>query len=169
MNMHVPSLQRSLADVVAEYDQKRAGIAAALLSFGQAGDDLKMSASVGGTYGREQINTGNVWETTLESNLLKSAWHHVYDGLNIARISSPNDKRLFEQAMAAPPPFTLDNIRARERDQHQHDDTDDSQPGGSPCLNHANHVLSMSTSACGCEPPASLRGFRRSKPLLPSA
>ncbi len=111
MNMHVPTLQRSLADVVAEYDTKRAALPAALQAHTQAGNDLKMSATVGGTYGRENIDVGSTWERTLESHLLKSAWHHVYDGLNIARLASPTDKRLFEQAMSAPPEFTLDNIR----------------------------------------------------------
>lgn len=111
MNMHVPSLQRSLTDVVAEYGQKEAALKAALKTFEQAGTDLKMAATVGGTYGQENIDTGSVWDRTLESNLLKSAWHHVYDGLNIERLASPIDKSRWEQAMAKPPAFTLDNIR----------------------------------------------------------
>lgn len=111
MNMHVPTLQRSLADVVAEYDQKQAGLKAALKTFEQAGNNLKMAATVGGTYGQENIDTGSVWDRTLEENLLKSAWLHVYEGLNIERLASPTDKRLWEQAMAKPAPFTLDNIR----------------------------------------------------------
>jgi SAM-dependent methyltransferase len=111
MNMHVPSLQRSLSDVVAEYDTKAAAIDDAIKAFESAGDDLKMAATVGGTYGRLAIDTGRVYASSLRECLLKSAWHHVYDGLNIARLASPNDKRLFEQAMAKPPPFTIDNIR----------------------------------------------------------
>jgi hypothetical protein len=109
--MHVPSLQRSLSDVVAEYEHKRAALPAALSAFKAAGDDLKMAATVGGTYGQEQIDTGSVYEHHLESNLLKSAWLHVYDGLDIKRLASPTDKRLFDQAMTSPPEFTIDNIR----------------------------------------------------------
>lgn len=111
MNMHVPTLQRSLSDVVAEYDTKKAALPEALASFERAGGDVKMAATVGGTYGRQQINVGSVWESSLESNLLTSAWLHIYSGLNIDVIASPTDKRLFEQAMASPPPFTIDNIR----------------------------------------------------------
>jgi hypothetical protein len=105
------ALQRSLADVVAEYDVKRAALPAALIAFNAAGDDLKMAATVGGTYGQTNINTGHVYDRDLATSLLKSAWLHIYDGLNIKSLSSPIDKRLFDQAMADPPPFTLDNIR----------------------------------------------------------
>ena len=110
--MNVPALQRSLSDVVAEYDHKLAALPAALATFNAAGDDLKMASCIGGTFGRERIDVGSVYERTLTDSLLKSAWHHVYDGLNIARLASPNDKRLFEQAMEKPAPFTIDNIRA---------------------------------------------------------
>jgi len=45
MNMHVPSLQQSLPDLVAEYDRKRAGLTAAMRAFEQAelGDKLGVS------------------------------------------------------------------------------------------------------------------------------
>lgn len=111
MNMHVPSLQRSLSDIVAEYDQKKAAIKAAVGAFEKAGIDVQMAATIGGTYGRNNINVGHVHDRELESNLLTSAWLHVYSGLSIDVIASPTDKRLFDQAMAAPPPFTIDNIR----------------------------------------------------------
>lgn len=112
MNMHVPALQRSLSDVVAEYEHKRAGISAALAAFNAAGDDLKMAATIGGTWGDERIDTGSIYERTLVDSLLKSAWRHVYDGLNIERIASVSDKQRFKMAMERPAPFTIDNIRA---------------------------------------------------------
>lgn len=112
MNMHTPALQRSLADVVAEYEHKLATLPAALATFNAAGDDLKMAATVGGTWGNERIETGSIYERTLQDSLLKSAWRHVYDGLNIDTIASAADKRRFEQAMEKPAPFTLDNIRS---------------------------------------------------------
>lgn len=112
MNMHaVPALQRSLADVVAEYEHKKAGIAEALAVFERAGTELKMAAAIGGTFGNVTINTGHVSDHGLADGLLKSAWRHVYDGLNIATIASAADKRRFEQAMEKPAPFTIDNIR----------------------------------------------------------
>lgn len=106
------ALQRSLADVVAEYDEKRARIPAELAQFNEAGSAIKMAASIGGTFGNVSINTGSIYERTLEDSLLKSAWRHVYNGLNITRIASAIDKRNFDRAMEDPAPFTLDNIRA---------------------------------------------------------
>ena len=113
MNMHVPALQRSLPDLVDEYDAKKSGMLDAVASFKQAGNDLKMACTIGGTWGKVTIDTGDrLYESSLFECLLKSAWYHVHQGLNIDRLASPNDKKLFEQAMAKPPPFTLDNIRA---------------------------------------------------------
>jgi len=112
MNMHTPALQRSLSDVVAEYEHKLAALPAALAAFEAAGDELKMAATIGGTFGNTTINTGHVWESVLKDSLLKSAWHHVYDGLNIETIASASDKQRFKMAMEKPAPFTLDNIRA---------------------------------------------------------
>jgi SAM-dependent methyltransferase len=112
VNAHVPSLQRSLSDVVEEYEAKKVAIPSALASFQAAITDMKMAATIGGTHGQVDIDVRAPWDSSLQNHLLKSAWLHVYDGLNIRRISSPNDKRLFDQAMANPPEFTIDNIRA---------------------------------------------------------
>jgi hypothetical protein len=112
MNAHVPAPLRSLPDIVAEYDEKRANLTAALAAFERSADALKMAATVAGTHGQENIDVRGPYFSNLESHLLKSAWLHVYDGLNMKTLSSPTDKRLWEQAMAKPPAFTLDNIRA---------------------------------------------------------
>ena len=113
INVNLPTLQRSLSDVVAEYDLKAAALADAYKTFQQAGTDLKTAATIGGTWGNVTIDTGDrLYESSLATSLLKSAWMHIHDGLNINRLASPNDKRLFQQAMSNPPPFTLDNIRA---------------------------------------------------------
>ncbi len=111
MNMHVPSLLRSLPDIVAEYDEKRAALSAALKTFEQSSTALRMAATVAGTYGQVNIDVRGPGERELSSHLLKSAWFHVYEGLNMKTLSSPTDKRLWDQAMSNPPPFTLDNIR----------------------------------------------------------
>lgn len=106
------ALQRSLTDVVAEYDQKLAAIPKAIADFEAAGTAIKSAACVAGVWGDTSIDTGHVYESTLKESLLKSAWRHVYDGLNIESIASAADKRRFKQGMAAPAPFTLENIRA---------------------------------------------------------
>jgi hypothetical protein len=112
MTDSIPSLQRSLPDVVAEYDLKAAAIPAALAAFEQAGNDLKTAASIGGTWGQINIEVGRPGDHAMKAGLLKSAWLHVYAGLNIEVLASPREKKAFELAMTSPPPFTLDNIRA---------------------------------------------------------
>jgi hypothetical protein len=116
MNAHVKiggeiALQRRLSDIVAEYDTKLAAIPAAVSAFERAGRDLQMAGTVGGTYGNTTISTGNPSEHVLRESLLKSAWKHVYDGLNIEMLSSPTDKSQWKMALEKPAPFTLDNIR----------------------------------------------------------
>ena len=106
------ALQRSLSDVVAEYEQKLAAVPQALAEFEAAGAKLKTAATISGTWGETSINTGSVYESTLKESLLKSAWRHIYDGLNIASIASATDKKRFQQDLTKPAPFTLDNIRA---------------------------------------------------------
>lgn len=110
--MNEISLGRRLSDVVAEYEHKLAAIPDAIEAFNKAGNALKMAASIAGTYGRENIETGHVYDHKLAAHLLKSAWFFVYDKLEISYLASADDKRKFEQEMASPPPFTMDNLRA---------------------------------------------------------
>lgn len=106
------ALLKSLCDIVTEYEQKRDSVGAAIKAFVKAGNDLKAASIVSGTWGATSIDIGSVHEHTIAESLLKSAWRHVYDGLNIDRIASAEDKRRFEQSLAKPAPFTLENIRA---------------------------------------------------------
>jgi Domain of unknown function (DUF4942)/Uncharacterised methyltransferase family (DUF6094) len=106
------ALQRSLADIVAEYETKVAAIPDTLANFEAAGNALKSGACVAGTWGDTNIDTGRASDWQLKESLLKSAWRHVYDGLNIDSIASAKDKQRFKQDLTKPAPFTIDNIRA---------------------------------------------------------
>lgn len=106
------ALKRKLSDFVEEYDQKVASIARAVSDFEAAGDALKMAACIGGTWGDTPIDTGSAHERQITDSLLKSAWRHAYNYLQIDRIASAEDKRKFDQALAQAPAFTMDNIRA---------------------------------------------------------
>jgi hypothetical protein len=106
------ALQRNLRDIVDEYDEKLANIPQAISNFEAAGTALKSAACISGTWGETSLETGSIYEHRVKESLLKSAWRHVYNGLNISSIASAADKRKFEQAMTSPAPFTLDNIRA---------------------------------------------------------
>jgi hypothetical protein len=106
------ALQKSLQDVIAEYDAKKAAIKNAKEAFEEAGNALKTACTIAGVWGDERIEVGSVYEHNMEKSLLKSAWKHIYDGLSIQRLASARDKRTWEQSLASPAPFTLDNIRA---------------------------------------------------------
>lgn len=106
------SLGRKLSDVVNEYENKKKALSEEIEIFNQAGINLKMAATISGQFGQENIDTGRVGRVTLERHLLKSAWYHVYDKMQISYLASARDKKLFEQSMASPPEFTMDNLRA---------------------------------------------------------
>lgn len=105
-------MRKSLPDVVAEYDTKVAAIPEVLKDFKKAGGYVSEASTINGVYGNKSLSLGSVCERDMAESLLKSAWNHVYSGLNIGLIASAKDKKLFEQAMERPAPFTLDNIRA---------------------------------------------------------
>lgn len=111
-NLNTPALQRSLVDVVAEYDAKSAALGDAMRAFEKAGTDLKMAVTVAGVYGDVTIDTGHNYESSLRTCLLRSAWKHIYEGLNVDRIASAEDKRRWKTALEKPAPFTIDNIRS---------------------------------------------------------
>ncbi len=111
-NTEIAGTRTVPVQAVIEYDAKRAALPDAIAAFEAAGTALKMGATVAGEHGGETIDTGRVMQSTLERNLLRSAWWHVWNGLKLPAIASAKDKRAFEQSMADPAPFTLDNIRA---------------------------------------------------------
>ena len=113
-NENLPARLRSLREIVDEYEAKAAAIPATVAAFHQAITDAEMGCCIGGTY------AGSIWyrgsptlhESTLRSNLLQSAWRHVYTGLNLDKIAPASDRSKFELAFKDPAPFTIDNIRA---------------------------------------------------------
>lgn len=107
------SLGRRLTDVIEEYETKRQGLGDALATLQKADADLVRNTTVAGTYGQESLSVSLKMPSVkqMEKNLLVSAWKHIYEGLNIKRRSSVNDKKRFETFFADPKPFTLENIR----------------------------------------------------------
>lgn len=104
--------RRKPSEIVAEYDAKRAALPDALAAFEAAGDAMKSAATIGGTWGNVTLDTGRgIYPSVLEKSLLQSAWRHVYYLYGLEQIASAEAKRRYEQMFAAPPPFTVENIR----------------------------------------------------------
>ena len=106
------ALQRTVADLVAEYDEKAANIDRAIAEYDAAFDRLGMSATVQGTYAEPVGSKSYLHASSLQKNLLKSGWKAIYNRLEIDRIASAKDKQLFDRTIADPPPLTLDNAKA---------------------------------------------------------
>lgn len=112
INMNELSTGLKLSDVVEEYDKKYSAIQESIEAFERAGQELRNSATMFGEFGNKHIDTGRVHESFLKESLLKSSWLYVYRKLNIETLATAKDKKIFEQEMASPPEFTIDNIRA---------------------------------------------------------
>lgn len=105
-------LPMTIADLVAEYDEKDAQIETVADAYNQAHVMLETSCTVQGTFADTVGSHSKPHIATLKANLLKSAWRATYNRLQIAEIASAKDKKLFDQALADPPAFTLDNAKS---------------------------------------------------------
>lgn len=113
MNMQLPAFGNlKPSQLVEEYQRKEAELGDALAAFEEAGLALKSACSVAGEWGNVSIDTGRVHERELRKGLRVSAWRHFYKIAHIAMLATASEKRAFDQSMADPPDFTLDNIRA---------------------------------------------------------
>lgn len=108
----VLALQRTVFDLIEEYERKAADIEAAIADFDAAYDRLGMSATVQGTFVDSIGSKPHLHAKSLRANLLRSGWKAIYNRLQIDRIASAKDKKLFEQTIADPPPLTVDNAKA---------------------------------------------------------
>lgn len=102
-----------ISDLLEEYATKLAALPLALEDWNKAQDAVRASTSINGAYGGDMWHrsTPSLYLETMQRVLLVSAWRRVYDGLNIAAISTSKDREAFERSMERPPEFTADNIR----------------------------------------------------------
>ncbi|MEG8219024.1 DUF4942 domain-containing protein [Sphingomonas sp. HH69] len=104
--------QRTVADIVAEYDDKSANVEAAIADFERAYETLQMAGTVMGNYVEPISSRPHLHASSVQKNLLKSGWRAVYNRLDVSKIASAKDKQLFERTMADPPPLTFENAKA---------------------------------------------------------
>lgn len=105
--------QRTVLDLVDEYDEKNAAIDQAILDFEASFSKLELSASVQGKFvGPVTRHRPYLSASDLRKNLLKSGWKAIYDRLQIDQIASAKDKKLFERTLEDPPELTFDNAKA---------------------------------------------------------
>lgn len=112
MHGTVPAPQRTVADLIAEYEEKAANVEAAIETFNSAFDDLQMAGTVLGTFVEPIGSRSYLSAKEIRSNLLKSGWRAVYRRLDIDKVASARDKKLFDQTLANPPPLTMETAKA---------------------------------------------------------
>jgi len=104
--------QRTVADLVAEYDEKAANVETAIDAFNRAYEDLQMAGTVMGNFVEPIGSRPYLHASAVQKNLLKSGWRAIYNRLDICKIASAKDRQLFDRTMADPPELTLDNAKA---------------------------------------------------------
>lgn len=113
MNIHAPAIRFRLADVVAEYEAKRADLPQIQQELQLAASACEIGTQIGGAYGGDIWGRGGKPGTVnAEKALRSSAWKHVYRGLNIHLLAPASERNRFERELDDPPEFTLDNLRA---------------------------------------------------------
>jgi hypothetical protein len=106
-----PAIRLSLSDIVGEYETKAAAITDVIAGFHEAENAIKSAACVQGTYGSDSFSSdARLYERDVRLALLRSAWKHVYNGLNIESIATAKDRKQLELKLTTPLPFTLENI-----------------------------------------------------------
>lgn len=108
---HVPAPLRRLSEIVAEYEEKHEGATEAVEAMKAAIADLDRAGTIAATFAESFHSLHAPDPRAVQRNLLRSAWRHVHDGLNIPHIATAKDKARIERLLADPPPFTLQNIR----------------------------------------------------------
>lgn len=105
--------QRTVADLIEEYEEKVSNAPAAISAVTEAWGKLEMAASVQGKFGGSiSRHKPHIHESDVLSALLKSGWRAIYDRCQIDQVASADDKRLFERTFENPPALTFDNAKA---------------------------------------------------------
>lgn len=105
--------QSTVSDLIEEYDQKREAMDAEVKAFEDAFLRLEMAACIQGKFvAPVSRHRPHVSASDLKRNLCKSGWKAIYDRLQIDRIASARDRKLFDQTVENPPELTFDNAKA---------------------------------------------------------
>ncbi|MER9706052.1 DUF4942 domain-containing protein [Mesorhizobium sp. M0204] len=111
--MNAIARQSTVTDLIEEYDQKRAAMEEEVRSFEAAYTRLEMAACIQGKFvGPVSQHRPYVNADSLKRNLCKSGWKAIYDRLQIDRIASARDRKLFDRTVENPPDLTFDNAKA---------------------------------------------------------
>jgi hypothetical protein len=98
--------------LIDEHDRKSAAIGDEIFALVAAHDRIGMAATVQGCFVDTVASKPHLHESHLRKLLLQSGWKAIYNRLQIDRVASAKDKKLFDQTLADPPALTIDNAKA---------------------------------------------------------
>lgn len=105
--------QSTVSDLIEEYEEKRAAVEDEVKAFEAAYTRLEMAACIQGKFvAPVSRHRPHVSASDLKSNLCKSGWKAIYDRLQIDRIASAKDRKLFDRTIENPPELTFENAKA---------------------------------------------------------
>lgn len=110
--MNAVALPTTVADLIEEYEAKVAGLERAMADFAEACTAMDLMTTVQGNYVERVFDRPTLYPDNIRKNLLKSGWRAVYRRLEIDSVATADDKKRFDQALADPPPLTMDNAKA---------------------------------------------------------
>jgi Domain of unknown function (DUF4942)/Methionine biosynthesis protein MetW len=110
--MNAIALPTTVLDLIEEYQLKQSSLENAIENVSTSVNALHMNCCVQGTFVGSLPSAPSMYVDSLSKNLLKSGWRAAYNRLRIDELASAKDKKLFDQAISDPPPFTIDNIKA---------------------------------------------------------
>lgn len=111
--MNALARQSTVLDIISEYEVKAANVEDAIKAYNDACTAVEMAGTIMGTYVEPVLRgKASVHASSMRKNLLSSGWKAIYGRLQIDRIASAKDKKLFERTLAAPPELTFDNAKA---------------------------------------------------------
>ena len=106
------ALPTTVSDLIDEYEEKIAGLDGAIAAFGQACTAMDLMTTVQGHYVERVFDRPTIYPQSVRKNLLKSGWRAVYQRLEIDSVATADDKKRFDQALADPPPLTMETAKA---------------------------------------------------------
>lgn len=103
----------AIRDIISEYRYKSENLRHEIASYEKALEIINQSVVVtSGFVAGNFARNPHLSERDGQRMLLASAWKALYVRLNLDRVFSATDNRLFEQSLIDPPALTLDNLKA---------------------------------------------------------
>lgn len=104
------AVQRTISDIIEEYETKRDSLPNAIEEFQKAATALRVAGTVNGTFVEPVLDSIYIYEDNTLKKLLKSAWQTMYNRLRIDMIATAKDKDDFKKFIQDPIEMDYDAV-----------------------------------------------------------